>query len=229
MVESIRETYPGVYFLKAEDEQVLATKNLVPGRQVYGEPLYRFQGSEYRSWNPTRSKVAAAIQRGLKSLPIRPSSRVLYLGAASGTTVSHVSDIIGLRGHVWAVEFSARPMRDLIERVSKYRMNVSPILADARDPWKYETLVGVVDVIFADIAQPKQAEIFVKNAEAFLRERGRGMLSIKSRSIDVSLRPEEVYESQVDILEDGGFEVEQLLKLDPFEKDHALALGRYIP
>lgn len=229
MIKSITEDYPGVYILEMDGKRLLATKNLVPGRQVYGEPLYQHEGSEYRSWNPTRSKIAAALQKGLKTFPVRPSSRVLYLGAASGTTVSHVSDIIGSEGHVWAVEFSARPMRDLIEKVSRYRGNISPILADARDPWKYSSMVGGVDVVFADIAQPEQADIFVKNSEMFLVEGGWGMLSIKSRSIDVSLSPEEAYESQIKVLRKSGFEVDQLVKLDPFEKDHALAVGLYQP
>ena len=50
---------------------------------------------EYRVWNPFRSKLAAAILGGVDKIHIKPGSKVLYLGAASGTTVSHVADIVG--------------------------------------------------------------------------------------------------------------------------------------
>lgn len=50
---------------------------------------------EYRAWNPFRSKLAASIVGGVGDIHIKPGSKVLYLGAASGTTVSHVSDIVG--------------------------------------------------------------------------------------------------------------------------------------
>lgn len=50
---------------------------------------------EYRVWNPFRSKLAAAILGGIDEVHMPPGSKVLYLGAASGTTVSHVSDVVG--------------------------------------------------------------------------------------------------------------------------------------
>jgi fibrillarin-like rRNA methylase len=53
------------------------------------------QKVEYRVWNPFRSKLAAAIVGGIENLWIAPGNKVLYLGAASGTSVSHVSDIVG--------------------------------------------------------------------------------------------------------------------------------------
>jgi len=182
-------------------------------------------GAEYRSWNPSRSKLAAAIMRGLHELPIGPGSRVLYLGAASGTTVSHVSDIVGRGGHVWALDFSPRALRDLLDKVSRHRENVSPILGDAHRPEDYSGLVPRVDVVFADVAQPDQAEIAAKNARWFLRKGGHVMLSIKSRSIDVKEKPEDIYRVQVKRLEDSGFTVKQVLTLDPYEKDHAMALA----
>ena len=51
--------------------------------------------TEYRAWNPFRSKLAAAIVGGIEHIHMKPGSKVLYLGAASGTTVSHVSDLVG--------------------------------------------------------------------------------------------------------------------------------------
>jgi len=82
-----------------------------------------------------------------------PGAKVLYLGAASGTTVSHVSDIVGPEGTVFAVEYSERSGRDLVN-MSKNRPNIVPIIEDARKPLKYRMLVSMVDCIFSDVAQP---------------------------------------------------------------------------
>ncbi len=110
---------------------------------------------EYRVWNPFRSKLAAAIVGGIGNIWMGPGSKVLYLGAASGTTVSHVSDLVGPEGVVYAVEFSHRSGRDLIN-MAKSRTNIIPIIEDARHPLKYRMLVGMVDCVFADVAQPDQ-------------------------------------------------------------------------
>ena len=98
---------------------------------------------EYRVWNPFRSKIAAAILGGVDNVHIKPGSKVLYLGAAAGTTVSHVADVVGPEGAVYAVEFSHRPGRDLVN-MAKKRTNVIPIIEDARHPQKYRMLVGMV-------------------------------------------------------------------------------------
>jgi rRNA 2'-O-methyltransferase fibrillarin len=133
------------------------TKNLVPGESVYSEKRIAVEGTdgtktEYRVWNPFRSKLAAGILGGLEDIFIKPGAKVLYLGAASGTSVSHVADIVGETGVVYAVEFSHRSGRDLIN-MAKKRTNVIPIIEDARHPQKYRMLVDMVDVIFADVAQ----------------------------------------------------------------------------
>jgi fibrillarin-like pre-rRNA processing protein len=222
------EHTPGVFFLEDSGQRRLATRNLTPGRNVYGEDLVNVEGVEYRLWNPSRSKLGAAIMKGLKNNPIKPGSKVLYLGVASGTTCSHVSDIISEQGHVWGVDFAPRPIRDLIDHVAKYRKNLTPILADARQPQGYSFQVPKVEVIFADVAQPDQAEIVVKNAKVFLKKGGYAMLSIKSRSIDVGRAPEEIWKEQVAILEAGKLRVEELVPLDPFELDHALALANFV-
>jgi fibrillarin-like pre-rRNA processing protein len=223
---NIKEVFQGVYII-SNDRKILATRNLTPGVIFYGEPVYNVQGIEYRSWNPSRSKLAAALLNDLEFLPIKKGKKVLYLGAASGTTISHVSDIIGRTGHVWGVEFSSRSLRDLIDKVSRIRNNVSPILGDARMPNEYSRLVPLVDVIFSDVAQPNQAQIVIDNAKLFLRVHGRLILSIKSRSVDVSENPETVFKSQTRILSSEGFKVHQLIKLEPFEKDHAIAVASY--
>jgi fibrillarin-like pre-rRNA processing protein len=226
MIE-INKLFEGIFKIERERD-ILATKNMTPGKTVYGESTFQVGEVEYRSWNPFRSKLAAALSKGLDLMPIKPGGLVLYLGAASGTTISHVSDIIGEEGHVWGVEFSPRSLRDLIDKVSRFRRNVSPILGDARNPMEYSPLLPFVDVIFSDVAQPNQAEIVIDNAAIFLRKGGWVILSIKSRSIDVSKEPDEVYESQIKILRQGDLETERLIRLNPLEKDHALAVAQYL-
>ncbi|HVP92352.1 MAG TPA: fibrillarin-like rRNA/tRNA 2'-O-methyltransferase, partial [Acidobacteriota bacterium] len=99
--------FSAIYQITLEDgAQRLATKNLTPRINVYGERLLRVEGVEYRVWDAFRSKLAAAILKNLQTVPIEPDHRVLYLGAASGTTASHVSDIVGEKGHVYCVEFA---------------------------------------------------------------------------------------------------------------------------
>nr|XP_025656899.1 mediator of RNA polymerase II transcription subunit 36a isoform X2 [Arachis hypogaea] len=154
--------HEGIFIAKGK-EDALVTKNLVPGEAVYNEKRITVQkedGSkdEYRVWNPFRSKLAAAILGGVDNIWIKPGARVLYLGAASGTTVSHVSDVVGPNGVVYAVEFSHRSGRDLVN-MAKKRTNVIPIIEDARHPAKYRMLIGMVDVIFSDVAQPDQVSI----------------------------------------------------------------------
>lgn len=219
----IVEIFDQVY--KYGTQGILVTRNLTPGLKFYGEPLYEVDGVEYRSWNPTRSKLGAVILKGLKELPIKQSSLVLYLGVASGTTVSHVSDIVGMTGHIWGLDFAPRAVRDLLDNVTRHRKNISPILGDARHPQQYVQLVQPVDVVFADVAQPDQAEIMAKNAKYFLKEGGHIMLSVKARSIDVKEDPKVIYEEQVKILEDAGLSIIDVIELDPFEKDHAMIIA----
>ena len=222
--------FEGVYQITLEDgTRRIASKNLVPGRNVYGERLIKYKNIEYRLWDPFRSKIAAAIIKGLKNLPMKAGSKVLYLGAASGTTASHVSDIVGEDGHVFCIEFAPRPLKELINNVCRFRSNMSPILADARFPEKYANLIEKVDVIYCDIAQPEQAQILVDNAKVFLKKNGWIMLAIKARSIDVTKEPSEVYKREIAILENNGFQIHQVIHLEPYDKDHAMILAQYKP
>ncbi len=113
---------------------------------------------------------------------IKSGASILYLGASSGTTVSHVSDIVGNEGLVYAVEFAPRPGRDLYT-LAEERNNIIPIIADARYPHEYTHLVDKVDMIYCDVAQPTQSELFVENAAAFLKTGGQGYVAIKTKSI----------------------------------------------
>ncbi len=231
MAEVVRvyehQTYRDVYVVELEDGSTrLATKNLVPGKKVYDEWLFKFGDVEYREWNAYRSKLAAALLKGIKELAITAGSKVLYLGAGSGTTASHVSDIVGLNGRVYAVEFAPRVMRELIT-VAESRKNLVPVLSDARFPQRYKYMVEPVDVIYADVAQPDQASLVSMNAELFLKSGGYLYLAIKARSIDVTKEPDEVYRREIDTLKRRGFGILDVIHLDPFDKDHAMVYAKY--
>ncbi len=216
-----------VYWIEFEDgSKKLATLNLAPGVRVYGEQLVRMEGKEYRVWNPYRSKLAGAILKGLERMPIKSGTKILYLGTASGTTPSHVSDIIGYEGVLYGVEFAPRVMREFIEKVAIHRPNVMPILADARFPTKYAHIVESVDVLYADIAQPFQSKIVADNADIFLKRSGWIMMAIKAMSIDVTKEPSETYKREISHLEERGYKIENVVHLEPYDIAHAFIVAR---
>lgn len=176
--------------------------------------------------NPFRSKIAAAILGGVDSIWMQPGSKVLYLGAASGTSVSHVSDLVGETGVVYAVEFSHRSGRDLIN-VAKKRTNIIPIIEDARHPSKYRMLVGMVDCIFADVAQPDQARIVAINAHMFLKNEGHSVISVKANCIDSTAPAEHVFAKEVQKLQAEQFKPIEQLTLEPYERDHCVVVSQY--
>ncbi len=200
------------------DSERLFTKNLVPSARVYGERLYDYRGEEYREWVPSRSKLAAYLKLGGKTFPFREGSKVLYLGAASGTTASHISDILA-EGRVYCVEISPRSFRDLVA-VCERRGNMVPILGDAARPEDYSLVMEDVDVVYQDVAQKNQVSMFLKNMRAF--EAGDGMIAIKARSEDVARPPKEIFEEAERKLRREGLRVVENLPLDPLEKDHAM-------
>jgi len=222
------ESVDGVYRVQTRiGETHLATKNLVKGVSVYGEKLVTFRGAEYRVWNPYRSKLAAYIQKGATTLPIRESSSLLYLGAGSGTTVSHVSDIVGTGGKVFCIEFAQRVLRELVDSLCDKRPNLYPVLADARFPEKYPSFVTKTEGIYCDIAQAEQAKILADNAELYLGSGGRALIAFKARSINVALDPKEVFRKEIKVLKDRGFEIKDVQRLEPFQLDHAMVLATY--
>ena len=202
---------------------ILLTPNLAKGYRVYNEELINRGGVEYRTWDPFRSKLAAAMLKGLPDDTIKEGDRVLYLGTSTGTTPSHVSDIVGEKGLLIGVEFSPRVAREFVENVARQRKNVIPFVADARDPSKYN--ISKVDLVYCDIAQPDQTEIAMENCRAMLKPGGRLLLVVKARSIDVLKDPERVFQEERRRLEDAGFRVESVIELSPFEKDHALIIA----
>jgi len=211
---AVRSTeWEGVY----TDGPWLLTRNLVPGAVVYGEGLVREKGQEFRRWDANRSKLAAYLKRGGRVWPFRPRSSVLYLGAGSGTTVSHISDVCA-EGTVTAVEISPRSFRDLLVLAEK-RPNLVPILGDAKKPESYGGRLGSLDVLYQDVAQRDQEGIFLRNLD-LLPSGGTGFLMIKARSADVSASPVKVFESTKRSLADAGFKQIDFRTLEPFQADH---------
>ena len=210
----LKKKFPGIYLI----DDHLATLNLTPSLNVYGEKLVNINGSEFRIWNQRRSKLAAAILNGLKVFPFQNDSNVLYLGASSGTTPSHISDIVS-HGLVYCVEFSPRMMRNLVD-LSDLRINMIPILDDATKPLNYIHLVEKVDIIYSDVAQPRQTELFIDNMRLFLKKNGLGILMLKSRSINVTKNSDIVFHEEETKLKANGFHVMEKIDLEPYEKDH---------
>ena len=227
--------HPGVFVGRGKEDYLL-TKNITPGESVYGEKRISIESPaqpsaptngadvdlpttkvEYRVWNPFRSKLAAGILGGLDDIFIKPGAKVLYLGAASGTSVSHVADIVGPQGIVFAVEFSHRSGRDLIN-MATHRTNVIPIIEDARHPLRYRMLVAMVDVIFADVAQPDQARIVGLNSHLYLKVGGGVVVSIKANCIDSTAAPEAVFAREVQKMKEERIKPIEQLTLEPFER-----------
>ena len=213
----------GVYEGHVKGKNQFYTKNASLGLCVYGEKIISDDNRiEYRSWDPKRSKLGALYQKRIP-IPLKSDSRVLYLGAASGTTVSHISDILAEKnGIVYAVEFSERPMRDLV-MLSEKRQNIIPIFSDASRPEFYFPIVEPVDLLFQDVSQANQAEIACKNAAYFLKDGGHLILSVKARSIDVAKNPKKVFSDEIKKLEkntDVSFKILKTADLAPFHTDH---------
>jgi fibrillarin-like pre-rRNA processing protein len=223
---SLEEGNQSFFWIKSEGEKKLATENLVPGNQVYKEKLIIKKGIEYRLWDPFRSKLAASIMNELEEFPFENKSKVLYLGASTGTTVSHVSDIVGPSGIVFSVEHASRVARDFLDRVATFRANIIPILKDARKPKEYFSVFGKVDVVYVDIAQPDQTKIAIDNCHLFLKKGGYFFLVIKTRSIDVTKSPKKIIEQEIEKLK-TNFDVLQSIDLHPYDKDHAMVIAKY--
>ncbi len=226
MMEVKPHRHPGVFVVHVGGRVSLATRSMVKGQSVYGEKTVQFDDDEYRIWAPRKSKLAAALHKGLERMPIREGVNVLYLGAASGTTVSHVSDIVGATGTVYAVEFSARIARELVQ-LARTRDNIVPIVADARHPVRYAPIVSDnIEVVYQDVAQPDQASILNDNMQEFCCEGAYGMIAIKARSIDSVIDSRHVFDREVGALRGYGLNVIETINLHPLEKDHLFAVVR---
>ena len=217
-----------ISYVTVNGKEHIATINLLKGVTLYGEKLISRDGNEYRTWDPFRSKLAAAYIKGLH-FEFSNVGNVLYLGASTGTTVSHLSDIVGQSGKIFAVESSARVARELISNVSSKRTNVIPIIEDARKPRSYFSIYDKMDLVYCDIAQPDQTTIAIDNCKIYLKEAKPMLLVIKTRSIDVTMSPKNVISQEIKKLESNSFEIKQKIDLEPFDKDHAMINTVFYP
>jgi fibrillarin-like pre-rRNA processing protein len=213
------ELFPRVFLI----DNKLAVENPIPGFKPFDEEIVLVERKEFRIWDHNRSKAAAAIKKGIKDFPMRENSKILYLGAAHGYTPSFFSSIAN-NGIIYAVEFSERCFNELLPLCEKYK-NIVPILADARKPEIY-SWIEKVDIVYIDVAQPDEIEIFIRNCKEFLKKDGYGMIALKSRSIDVTKSPKEVYKEALKKLE-KEFELIDWKTLDPYEKAHAFIVVKF--
>tara|TARA_Y100000310_G_C20700057_1_gene828923 strand:+ start:2511 stop:3167 length:657 start_codon:yes stop_codon:yes gene_type:complete len=210
---------PSNIFEVYEDRGKIFTKNLAPGIQVYEEKLVKDKSIEYREWIPHKSKLASFLKKGAKNIFMRKDSVILYLGSSTGTTVSHVSDIAH-EGFIFALDSAPRVIRDLYF-VAESRPNIAPILADANHPETYKERVSAVDIVFQDISQKNQVDIFLKNINTYLIKGGYALLAIKARSIDVTAKPAKIF-AQVRTQLESALTIIDAKDLSPFQKDHML-------
>ena len=197
----------------------LYTVNRDPGHRVYGEDLRTEDGVEYRRWDAFRSKLAAYLLNAPGERPWERARSVLYLGGAHGTTVSHLSDALP-DASIFVVEKSPTAFAPLLALAHR-RTNLWPILADAQLPERYAADVGRVDLLYQDVAQRTQTEIFAENARVALAPGGRGLLMLKVRSVTQRRTPARVIEEARGLLTREGWTLRPPVDLRPFSREHS--------
>lgn len=185
-----------------------------PGEPVGDEPTVDGR----RVWRPEASKLAAVLDAGVE-LPL-DGARVLYLGAAAGTTASYVADVARA---TYCVEFARGPARRLLA-IARQRPRMFPIVADARRPERYVPLVETVDLVYQDVATSGQAEVALANAR-FLRDDGVLCCCVKARSEDVAADPDAVFDDVADRIGEE-LDVARIVDLEPAFADHAAIVAR---
>src|SRR3989344_7490580 len=213
----MQEIFPGLF----KEGKKLYTLNLIPGNTQYAKTVLKKHGKEYREWDPFHSKMAAAVEKGLKNFPVKKGTKILYLGIASGQTASFFADIIGKDGIIYGVEVSERCIQDL-NPVASNRGNIVPILANAKLPEQY-SWIEKVDIVYQDVASDDQSEVMIRNCKEFLKSTGFAAMVIKARSMNVVKDPQEVYKQEIQKLE-KHFKIVEKMQLDPYEKDHLFLL-----
>jgi fibrillarin-like pre-rRNA processing protein len=206
----LNEVAHNLFIIEEGKQSFPATKSKYP--PYYGERKY----GNLREWIPYRSKFAAMVMNGYMP-QIMNDWKVLYLGAASGTTLSHFSDIFD-DGMIYAVEYSAKPFSKLL-KLAMERKNIIPILRDASKPLEYSGIVEKVDFIYQDVAHREQIKIFTMNSNIFLKTNGCGLIMVKARSIDSTAEPQDIFN---DVIGDfsSNFKILKTGNLEPFHRDH---------
>ncbi len=207
---------------EADKDKHLYTKKFSLGEEFFEEVEHRRAGREvFRKISAERSKLGAAIKRGLDATHIKRGSSVLYLGAGHGYTPSFVSDVVGEEGSVFCLDSSPEVVKSLVF-MCESRSNATPLLADARDPSSYEWRVPTVEIVYQDVAQQNQVEIFLDNCEVFLKKGGFGLLAVKAKSIDVSSNPKKIFKKiRKRFSEKKDYVITDYRELAPFQQDHA--------
>ena len=220
MIQQTR--FANIFEIEKGRKKMLLTKNLVPGRKVYDETLIKDGKYEYREWDIWKSKLGSAIVKGASQIGLREGNVVLYLGASTGTTVSHVSDIVTNSGFVFELDFAPRVVRELVF-LAEERKNIAPILGDAARPDTFASRISQADLVYQDIAQRDQTNIFLKNCEWFLKKDGFALFCVKARSVDVSKKPRDIFQQTRKVLEQSDIlTVVEYRELDPYQKDHCM-------
>lgn len=213
--------FSNVYISGVPQNLRLYSKNLVPGNKVYGEKLIMFKGEEYREWDPFRSKLAAMILEKPSLDFLKKDLNCLYLGASSGTTISHLSDIV-YEGIIYGVEFAERSMRQLIQNTNE-RKNIIPLLGNANFPESYaKSIFTPIDIVYQDIAQPNQAQIAIDNCNYYLKNNGFLILAIKSQSIDSVQKSEKIYIQEKKTIEKAGYDVIESINIHKYAANHII-------
>ncbi len=217
--------FNNIFISGSQEKLKLYSKNLAVGTRVYGERLLNFNGLEYREWDPFRSKLAALLLKNPITNCLSENFKCLYLGASSGTTISHLSDILQ-SGIIYGVELSERSIRQLIQNTLN-RKNIIPILGDARFPESYARYIFTkIDLIYQDVSQPRQSEIAIANCNYYLKDDGLLILAIKSQSIDSIQKSEYIYAQEKTILEKAGYMILESINIHKYAANHNILIVR---
>ncbi len=221
------ERHPRLFSRSADGRWEWWTEACGEPPPVYGERWAYTGGRAVRAIDPHRSKLGAALLRGWRGRLPRVGERWLYLGAASGTTASHVADLLGPHGHLYAVERSAGPFARLLSLADRWPP-LLPILGDARRPRELLAWIPPVDGLYVDVAQPDQAEIVAEAAAWFLADGGALLFALKASSVARGPSPEDHLRATVDSLA-ASFQLDRPIDLAPFHRVHYFLSGEYRP
>lgn len=212
------KNFPNVFVRqKGRIEEFFVKTNL--NKSFFEEKIIKEDNSIFREVEPKRSKLFASIAKKISQLGIKEDSKILYLGASHGYTVSFLCDVVN-KGNIYALDFAPRVVRDLVF-LCEYKENIAPMMEDANRPENYKDKIDEVDVVFMDIAQKEQVKIFLKNCDMFLKVGGFGILALKARSVDVTKHPKDIFKITRAQLE-NYMSVVDYRELAPYEMDHAL-------
>ncbi|KAH8337495.1 hypothetical protein KR059_012238 [Drosophila kikkawai] len=222
--------HSGVFLYRNSVDAIqLLTRNTSSSSDDYGEQRimadFRGKRCEFRSWSPFQSKLAAGIMSGVNDLHLHSGAKVLYLGAGFGHSVTHVSDIVGETGMVYAVEQGIWSGRQLMALAS-HRPNIVPIIEDATMPYKYCRQVPAgIDVIFCELPQADQVRSLMLNARHFLAPGGHFVAFLHGPSIDSKVCLMEAIEAESERLMLQQLEPLEMVILDPFKPGYAMVIG----